>query len=201
MNPTTRSGFLNLAAAFEGATLFLGLFLGAVTGVFTPKSLRLEPVDLVWGTLAFLPMVGILFLATDLKRQVRELLGQSLAACRWYDLAALAVLAGVSEELLFRGVLEPWLGRWDPWFGMVAANVLFGLAHAVSPNYFLFAMLIGIYFSVIARGWPGAGLGWDLPNLLRPMVAHAVYDFVAFLLIVRDYRRAADGPPQPAVRN
>lgn len=198
VNPTTRSGFLNLAAAFEGGTLFLGLFLGWATGVFTPKSLRLEPVDFAWGVLAFLPMVSILFLATDLKQQVRELLGQSLAACRWYDLAALAVLAGVSEELLFRGVLEPWMGRSDPWFGMVAANVLFGFAHAVSPTYFVFAMLIGIYFSLINRGWPDGSAGWQHSNLLRPMVAHAVYDFVAFLMIVRDYRQSSGGPPESA---
>ena len=44
-------------------------------------------------------------------------------------------------------------------------------------------------------------------NLLRPIVAHAAYDYVAFLLIVREYRQGAardsaappgDRPMEPA---
>ena len=195
MDVTTRSGFLNLAAIFEGGTLLVGLVLGWATGTFTPQSLRLNTHDLLWGVAAFLPMVSILFIAVDLRKQVLEILGESLAACRWYDLVALAVLAGVSEEILFRGVLEPWIGQWDPWLGMVAANILFALAHAVSPVYFVFALVIGIYFSLLNRSWDGADGSWQEPNLLRPIVAHAVYDFVAFLFIVRDYRRGQAGEP------
>jgi hypothetical protein len=186
---TTRRGFLNLAAAFEGATLLLGLVLGWATGVLRPQSLRLTPTDAAWGFAAVVPMLSLLWLAPDLRRQVVELLGRSLAACRWYDLAALALLAGLSEEILFRGVLEPWLGRVDAWFGFVAANLLFGVAHAVTPRYLLFATGVGLYFSLLSRGRPGAEGAFGEFNLLRPIIAHSVYDGIAFALIVRDYQR------------
>jgi membrane protease YdiL (CAAX protease family) len=187
---TTRRGFLNLAAAFEGGTLLLGLLLGWVSETLTSATLHVNVADFAWGLAAVLPMCSVLTLASDLREQVVEMLGRSLAACRWYDLAALAMLAGVSEELLFRGVLEGWIGRWDPWAGLVAANVLFGLAHAVTPRYFVFAAAIGVYFSLLMRGWPELGGALATPNLLRPIVAHAVYDFIAFLLVVRDYRQS-----------
>lgn len=197
MDIRTRHGFLNLAAAFEGATLLLGLVLGWVSGTFTPQSLRLVTADFIWGAVAVVPMLSILFMASGLRQQVLETLGESLSACKWYDLVALALLAGLSEEILFRGVIEPWIGRWDPWVGLVIANVLFGLAHAVSPMYFLFAMLVGIYFSLLQKGWPIMEGSLGQANLLRPVVAHAVYDFVAFQFIVRDHRRSKAPAPVP----
>lgn len=194
MDLTSRRGFLNLAAAFEGGTLAVALSLGWLSGTFTPHSLQLNAVDFGWGVAAVLPMLVLLVAAQDLRQQVVQMLGQSLASCRWYDLAALAILAGVSEELLFRGVLEPWIGRWDPWAGVVLANILFGLAHAVSPTYFLFAALVGIYFSLLNHGWIGFTGHLGQPNLLRPVIAHGVYDFIAFLLVVKDYRRGQSLP-------
>lgn len=198
MDVTTRRGFLNLAALFEGATLLAGLILGWITGVLQPHTIRLNLADVGWGLLAVGPMLGLLVIARGLRQQVTELVGQPLARCRWYDLAALALLAGLSEELLFRGVLEPWLDQWTPWLGCVVASLLFGLAHALSPTYFLFATLIGIYFSLLNRGWPDASGSLESANLLRPIVAHAAYDFIAFLVIVRDYRRRSverEAPP------
>ncbi len=193
MELQTRRGFLNLAAAFEGGTLLVGLLLGWATGTFQADAVVLDLPSAGWGTVAVIPMLGVIVLAPDLRRQVRELLGQSLDACRWYDLAALALLAGIGEELLFRGVLQGWIGRWNGWVGLVVTNLLFGLAHAVTPRYFLFAGLIGIYFSWLHAGWPGSPSPFGPPNLLRPMIAHALYDFVAFQVIVRDYRRWGSG--------
>lgn len=194
---TTRRGFLNLAALFEGGTLLAGLILGWLTGVLEPRTIRLGLADFGWGLLAVGPMLGLLVGARGLRQQVTELVGQPLASCRWHDLAALALLAGLSEELLFRGVLEPWLDQWTPWLGCVVASLLFGLAHALSPSYFIFATLIGIYFSLLSRGWPDAPESLQSANLLRPVVAHAVYDFIAFLVIVREYRRRPVGLKSP----
>ncbi|MFV0446078.1 MAG: lysostaphin resistance A-like protein [Planctomycetaceae bacterium] len=191
MDITSRRGFLNLAAVFEGATLGIGVLLGWWSGTLTSSALRFPWADVGWGVLAVVPMLSLLVVARDLRRQVREMMGAALAQCTWYDLIALALLAGLGEEVLFRGVLEPWIGRWDPWFGLLLANILFGLAHAVSPNYFLFAALIGVYFSLLNRGWPGWGGSLGQPNLLRPILAHALYDLIAFVVIVRDYHRTA----------
>ncbi len=197
MDISTRRGFLNFAATFEGAVLLIGLGLGWWTGLLTPRSVHLNWPDLVWGLLGVVPMLGGIFFATGLRKTVTEMLGASLATCRLGDLAALALLAGLGEEILFRGVLEPWIGGSHPWLGLLVANVLFGLAHALNWQYFLFALVTGLYMSLLHRGWPGLGGSLEEPNLLRPIVAHAVYDFIAFLVLVRDYRQTRALPPAP----
>jgi membrane protease YdiL (CAAX protease family) len=195
---STRRGFLNVAALFEGGTLLFGLGLGWAAGVLPETPLLLRWQDLLWGLAAVLPMLVGLAFATDIRREVADLLGRSLSACRWYDLAALALLAGLGEELLFRGVLQPWIARWNPWGALVLVNLLFGAAHALTPLYFVFATTVGLYFSWLFTGLPSPGLGLDPPNLLRPIVAHAVYDFIAFVLIIRDYRRDSSGDNRSA---
>jgi membrane protease YdiL (CAAX protease family) len=185
----SRNGFLNLAATFEGGILFVGLCVAWLTGVSDEIPFVLRWQDVGWGLAAILPMFIAYFAAPDLREQVRLLLGKALSECRWYDLVGLAALAGLGEEILFRGAIQTWLARWDPWNGLLLTSVLFGLAHAVSLRYFLFATIVGLYFGWLYVGVPGEPYGIDPPNLLRPIIAHGVYDYIAFLLIVRDYRR------------
>ena len=142
------------------------------------------------GIVATFPM--LLFLAfayrstipsfVRLRQIVDEILGRQLAACRWFDLAIVALLAGVSEEFLFRGVLESIFRRWGVVFGVVACNVLFGICHAVTPGYGLLAGLFGCYFSLTM------GLTQE-PNLVVPIVSHGLYDFVAFVVVANEWRR------------
>ncbi len=185
----TRRGFLNMAAWFQGGTLLLALVLWEVSGVSLEHRVILRWQDVCWGLAGVVPMLGLFFYATEIRHRVEELLGKSLSQCTWWDLAALALLAGLGEELLFRGVLQPWIGRWNPWGGIIIVNLLFGLAHAITPSYFLFATGIGLYFSWLYAGFPDIHHGVGSPNLVRPIVAHAVYDFLAFLLLVREYRQ------------
>src|SRR6185503_14904162 len=91
--------------------------------------------------------------------------------------AMVAVLAGVSEELLFRGVIQTKLGLWTtPLIGLVITSILFGLAHALSKAYFIFAVVVGLFL-----GW----LAWHYNDLVAPMVAHSVYDFLALVYLSR----------------
>ena len=88
-----------------------------------------------------------------------------------------AVLAGIGEEVLFRGVVQPALGRHLPLAAAVALTAaLFGVAHWITPAYALLAGLVGIYLGLLLA-WSG--------NLLIPIVAHALYDVVALTLLVR----------------
>ena len=115
----------------------------------------------------------------DLRQQATETLGASLSRCRWYDLVVLAALAGVGEELLFRGVLYEGLVPFHPWLALIVANVAFGMLHALSWNYFLTSTMIGFGMHALA--------GISEPrNLLAPMIAHGVYDLVAFFLLRRE---------------
>lgn len=91
--------------------------------------------------------------------------------------ALVAVLAGVGEELLFRGVLQTLLIRWTTLIvGLLAASLLFGLAHALSRIYFLLATLIGLYLGCLVI---------QCNDLVSVMVAHALYDFLALAYLSR----------------
>lgn len=191
-----RASFLNLAGILQGGIVLAALALGALVDIAALSSIRLDGTDALLGAVAILPMLGAFWLARPLRKLVVEALGPALALCTWYDLVLLAALAGFGEELLFRGTLQPWIGRLHPAAGLIGVNVLFGLLHALTPAYAMMAALFGLYLSWLAAG-PGE------PNLLRPIVAHALYDYLAFVLVVREYRRMAAGggerrPDDPA---
>jgi membrane protease YdiL (CAAX protease family) len=63
------------------------------------------------------------------------------------------------------------------WMALVAVAVLFGMVHALNVGYALLATLMGLYL-----GWLWMATG----NLMVPIVAHAVYDFLALLYILRE---------------
>jgi membrane protease YdiL (CAAX protease family) len=100
------------------------------------------------------------------------------------QLALVALLAGVGVELLFRGVIQSLLIHWTtPAAGLLLASLAFGAAHALSKLYFLLATLIGLCF-----GW----VVLHYHDLVAPMVAHTVYDFVALVYLSRVNRGRAN---------
>jgi hypothetical protein len=119
---------------------------------------------------------------------VERLVIPLFAACNWLDLAIIAVLAGLGEELLFRGLIQEVsavliggaVGRWSACIG---TSVLFGLAHWITPTYAVLAALIGFYL-----GWLWLTSG----NLLLPITAHALYDFVVLAYLLKLRRREGD---------
>ncbi len=86
------------------------------------------------------------------------------------SIVAISVAAGLGEELLFRGVLQPELG-------LIPASVLFGLAHTGGSGTYAFGCWAGV---------TGAALGvlaiWT-DGLMAPIVAHTVYDAAAMIYI------------------
>jgi len=110
-------------------------------------------------------------------RRMRAFLMEQLAPamnqCQAWEIALVALSAGVGEEVLFRGVLQPRIG----W---IAATILFALLHAISPTYVLVTLILGAVLAWV-QIWSG--------NLWAPIVAHAVYDYWMFLILIRAYRR------------
>jgi membrane protease YdiL (CAAX protease family) len=95
--------------------------------------------------------------------------------CNWLELALVALLAGVGEELLFRGVVQHAAAeRWGAGAGLVIASLAFGFAHPLSLTYIVLAATIGFYL-----GWLWLASG----NLLVPIVAHGLYDFIALIYL------------------
>ncbi|QDT53496.1 CAAX amino terminal protease self- immunity [Caulifigura coniformis] len=186
-----RRGLLRTAAFVYLALTALAVLIAWLVGLDLTSLLRPDPEEAAIGLAAVLPMSVVFFIAPDLKDRVVDLLGPALAQCRWYDLVALAAMAGISEELVFRGALEGWLRSYDILFAIVVANLLFGAMHPITVTYFLIAAGFGVYFSVLANLGPER-------NLTAPIVAHTVYDLIGFLLVARDFRKTSSGFVAPS---
>lgn len=183
--------FFRTACLFEGSLLPLAMLFGWLAGVDCFAGLAFSEQALVRGCWLTLPPLLFFFMLqmwphAELRR-IRELLQKTLAVrlhpYSWADLFILAALAGIGEEVLFRGFLQPWLETlWNATAALVVSNLLFGLLHAVTPLYAFLALLIGLYLG-LALDYGGER------QLLVPIVIHALYDFVVFLVILRQFSR------------
>jgi membrane protease YdiL (CAAX protease family) len=181
-----------MAVIVEGGLALVAAVLAWLFGVPIREQIAPLGPPLAWavarGLMITLPMLAVFWwlmhwdrpALSQLREQVRWLVGEMFPDGRWGQLALVALLAGVGEELFFRGVVQYLLIDWTNAFvGLLVASLVFGAAHALSKLYFLLATLIGICF-----GW----LVLQYNDLVAPMVAHSVYDFVALLYISRTRR-------------
>jgi uncharacterized protein len=179
------SGFVRLALAGEAGLLLLAWALGRRLGISPLEEIRPSVGAFLWGVAATLPLgLGLAWMLTTRWSPIRRLvalvteqIGPTLAACSMGELALLAVAAGVSEEMLFRGVVQTGLaGAVPAWLALIAASAAFGLVHFASPAYAAVAGVMGVYLGtlLLVQG-----------NLLAPIVTHTLYDFVALLYVAR----------------
>ncbi|AFY60643.1 CPBP family intramembrane glutamic endopeptidase [Synechococcus sp. PCC 6312] len=89
----------------------------------------------------------------------------------WADVFWLGLLPGLSEELLFRGVLLPTLGL--DWYGIIGSAICFGILHMGGKQqwpYAIWATMVGgiLGYSAVASG-----------NLLVPVLAHTLTNWAA----------------------
>jgi hypothetical protein len=179
-----RRQFLRLAFTIEGGLLMLAFLVAWLLGQAPWIKVRLAFDSVALGMAATIPL--LMFLAftyftripglVRFRELTRELLHKPLVVCGWLDLCAVALSAGVAEEFMFRGVLEPWLSPLGTVFSILVCNLIFGLCHALTVTYFVFATVVGIYLSLTMK--------WTVePNLVIPICCHALYDFAAFIAI------------------
>lgn len=168
--------------------LVLALGLGWLGGVSPFERLRFDTSGLLVGLVALLPMLVLLLwcLRTTwgpmrrLVALVEDRLGPHVADASPGGLLLLAGLAGVGEELLFRGVIQVWLEERTPlWLAVTGASLLFGVGHWLSASYAVLAAVIGAYLGAVFL---------LTGNLLAPIVAHAGYDLVALFVLARRAR-------------
>lgn len=192
-----RSDGFPMAVVVEGALALIAVALAWVCGVPLREQIPSSGAPLVWaiarGLITTLPMLAIFLwlvhsswpVFRELREQVDVLLAEMFPSPSLGQLALVAVLAGVGEELLFRGTLQTLLS-WltTPVVGVLLASLLFGAMHALSRVYFALATLIGLVF-----GW----MTLHYNDLVGPMVAHGVYDFVALVYLTRLRRRSSGG--------
>lgn len=183
------SDFFSKACAFEAALILLAVVLGWIANIDPFAYLHFSESAIAYGVAGTMPLF-LLFLTMEqmqtestikIKNMLFETLGPGLYRHHWTDLLILASIAGLSEELLFRGVIQPWIeSAWGMNAGLIAGNIIFGLAHAVTPLYAVLATLVGIYLSL--------SMDYGDRNLLLPIVIHGFYDFLAFVTLMRAYR-------------
>jgi uncharacterized protein len=187
-----RRNILTTAVTIEGGLGVAALLLGWLLGQPPLPTIQWTGDGIAWGLLATLPLLGLLVLCVKapfgalrkLLHLVDGLLVPLFRNCRLIDLVLISILAGFGEEMLFRGVLQPAVAHWiggpiGVVIGLLSAAVLFGLAHAITVTYAVLATIIGVYL----------GATWvATDNLLVPILAHGLYDFVALVYLVR-FRR------------
>ena len=90
-----------------------------------------------------------------------------------HDQVWLGLLPGLSEELLFRGVMLPALGL-DP-IGIVLSSLCFGVLHMTNLQQWPYAVWATIVGMILAFTMVETG------NLLIPIIAHITTNFVSGL--------------------
>ena len=100
----------------------------------------------------------------------RDLLKPLFARVGPLEVIVIAAAAGIGEELLFRGVLQPEIG-------LIPASLVFGALHMGGRGTLAFGCWVAIMGA--ALGWLAAATG----GLLAPIVAHALYDAAALVYI------------------
>jgi uncharacterized protein len=184
----TRLSF-TLGGGIELSLLLVAALAAWPLGLPLFADLHWNPRDLLAGVVATGPMLlafaYLLRSSAPGLRRIREFLDTVLRSAMGHwtipQLALLSILAGICEEALFRAVLQGGLSQaLGIWPALVLASVVFGLCHWITHTYALLAMLVGLYLG---------GLWLVTGNLLAPIVAHALYDFVALTWLFK--RRVA----------
>ena len=182
--------FFKSACYFEASLVIVAVFLGWVADIDPFENIYFSETAIAYGVIGTAPLF-LMFLALEkmqgesvvnIRKLLLNTLGPGLHRYHWTDLFILAAIAGVAEELLFRGVIQPWIeASWGIAAGLIGSNIVFGLVHAVTPLYAVLAALVGIYLGL------SLDYGGDR-NLLIPILIHGFYDFLAFVALMRVYR-------------
>lgn len=189
LDPGRRSPLIWFAYVFEGGLAILAWLLDLLFGQQIAELGQWDMRGIALGIVCSLPMLVGFFVCVrwpigplgQIKQFSDEMIYPLFAPCTVLELGLLSFLAGLGEEALFRGIIQGLLGQWlGTVAGLLLASGLFGLLHFITPTYAVLATLMGIYLGV-----------WWLAteNLVVVIVAHAFYDFVALVWLVRQPRR------------
>lgn len=177
MEPLTRTQVL-VAIGVTALVLLVIAKLWLHLGSVSQLPLQLEAMAALMGVAMGLAISGLSSIVYRLwpgyRRSADIYLELILKPLVWPDLIWLGLLPGLSEELLFRGVILPTFGL-NP-LGIAASSIFFGVLHLGSLQqwqYMVWAILVGVILgaSAVVTG-----------NLLVPIVAHIVTNLISSCL-------------------
>jgi membrane protease YdiL (CAAX protease family) len=176
-------------AIAEGGFAVVGLIIIYARGAVGSVSLRLPygleaAIGLPLGVL-----LGAAIGSAILLSPLRDTIARGLVLLRRLianlgSILLVGLLAGVGEELLFRAALQPWLG-------IIAASLLFGLTHSGTARlnegvsvgkltYVLGTMVAGYLLGIL----------YVKVGLLASISAHAGFDIAILMVLAPALRRA-----------
>ncbi len=184
-----------LAVIFEGGLALVALGLGYLCDFDVLRTFAWTAEGVWIGLLGTVPLVvGLIVLDRfpvgpfgGLKRVVDETIVPMFRGVTIPQFLAIAALAGIGEEMLFRGLLQGGLehllqARTDAAtaarIALLVASAIFGLMHPITRMYALLCFLMGLYLG-------GIWMVVSPRNLLAPIIIHGLYDFVALVYLVR----------------
>ena len=186
----TRKTLFQLA----GASLVLFTIAGwALMQYFGPQSLLLSlnqglalPLQLLIGASfgLFLGVMAWWLISQPYFYQTREFFINIIGPWKlsWMEIVFVSCCAGIGEEILFRGAIQPWLGIW--W-----TSLLFVVLHGyISPfNIPLSAYGFFMVLVIVLIGWAAIELG-----LIVAITAHTIIDVVLLHKLTRSYPASSE---------
>lgn len=167
--------------AFMGVTAVILLMIAQLWR--TLGSIRLIPIKFSVEAilLGFVIALGIIVASSilsqvwvDYRRSAEAYLDLIVTPLVIPDLIWLGLLPGLSEELLFRGVMIPAFGY--DLFAVIVSSILFGVLHLSNVqnwHYVVWAIVIGFVLGYSA---------YLTGNLLVPIIAHSLTNFFSSLI-------------------
>ncbi len=174
---------LAASALLIGVAVGLSAWRGIALGAALRPSLEAIATGIAWGLVlaTSLPLITApwarrIFLLRGLRRAWDALesgIGTNLSVV---EILVLALGSAISEELFFRGAVQPAVG-------LVPASILFGLLHPLGVSY--------VVWATVAGGALG-GLALATGGLIAPMTAHGTYNLLALTYLRRRSTRPGD---------
>ncbi len=186
---------LSMAVKFYAGAIAAALVWGLIAGhplliLHPDREPRILPAELLMQFLAgviFVVAVVLLSSTTSKRflwaRRLEMEFARLIGPLSTRDIAIMAILSGIGEELFFRGAMQPSLG-------LVATSLIFGLLHIGPGKRFLpwtaFALVIGFV------------LGWffeETGTLLAPIVAHIGINLINLKRLQKRFYEMQVSPP------
>lgn len=163
------SGIAYLILSFSDSVQYFEMFAYV-------NLLQSIPVGLGFGALA--AFIGILLLKLPSLKETSTFYANFFKGLdlHWTDILFYSFCAGVGEEILFRGALQPLLGLW-------LAAVIFVILHGYLSFEDWKKSLYGLFLIFISAGFGYLVVYFDI---YAAMAAHFIFDVIMFLKIRKD---------------
>jgi len=175
----------------EGGLAVLAIVIAWFADISLREMFVVNPLHFLLAVVAIVPVLALCRLVYMMpfktveftRRFMRSVYNDFIRHCSVTQLLLVAVMSGIGEELLFRGILQTFVtnacgdGTWGLAIGVILTSVLFGIVHPINKLYVFLCIVIGIYL--------GLFFAWSGNNLIVPIIIHAFYNFIVFLAMPR----------------